>query len=192
MPHDYYATPAGSELLRNVENYHMGPARKKMADKSYNYAQGDIDFMLRYFPNHPRALALMGEVATQTKRPFLARKYFDRAIELYPERGGTYIVYGVFLHKAGDVQDAIKQYRTGLKLSPGDMDGHYNLGLALVQAGQYKEANRHAQKAYALGHPLRGLRAKLERANAWKPEKGKSGGEAPADSEGAAKAQTAG
>ena len=40
----------------------------------------------------------------------------------------------------GDLDGAIAEYRTGLRLNPNDEDAHYNLGLALKNKGNLKEA----------------------------------------------------
>ena len=61
---DYYKG-AGTELLRNVEKYHLGPATDKLRSRAYESGVGDIGFMLTYFPNHPRALMLMIELCEQ-------------------------------------------------------------------------------------------------------------------------------
>jgi len=169
---DYYA--AGSDRaattdLRNVERYHYGPAVEKLRRKQYGYALADIEFVLKYFPNHPNALDLIGDWGVATKRTELAEEHFKKAIALYPQHDATYTVFGVFLHKVGRVDEAIARYKKALELNPESPYANYNLGLAYVDRKDYVQANFHAQKAYRLGMPFAGLRTKLQAANAWRP-----------------------
>ena len=46
----------------------------------------------------------------------------------------------------------------------------YNLGLGLLMVDKPQQALEAAHKAYALGHPLPGLRNKLQRIGAWRPQ----------------------
>ena len=43
-------------------------------------------------------------------------------------------------------------------MAPEDPTYNYNLGLVYYKTKQFKEANEHAHKAYALGFPLPGLK----------------------------------
>jgi tetratricopeptide (TPR) repeat protein len=125
--------------------------------------------MLKYFPNHPQALDKLGEVGLALKRPDIADERFRAAIERYPQRDETYVVYGTFLHRLGRVDAAIAQYQKALEINPDSPFGNYNLGLAYVDRKNYSQANVHARKAYELGVAFPGLRKKLEAAGAWRP-----------------------
>jgi tetratricopeptide (TPR) repeat protein len=169
-PHDYYTTdPTWRNLLKKVEGYHLEPGTRKMGRGSYRYAWQDFDFILRYFPNDPNALLLMGELAVKTGKPQEAVRYFQTAIRLFPDHAATYTAYGVFLHRAGKLRQAIDQYREALKLDPTSTETHYDLGLAYLDIHDYKLANRHAHTAYRLGYPLPGLRQRLQRLGKWIP-----------------------
>ena len=157
-----------------VEKYHLGPARAKLADGRAAYAMNDIKFILRHFPNNPNALLLLDDASKRLGQPNLPDQYFKQAIAAYPEEPMTYVVHGMFLQKRGRTADAIGQYEHALSLNPNLPDAHYNLGLALVQAKRYAEANTHAVAAYRLGHPMPGLRNQLMRVGAWKPDTAES------------------
>jgi tetratricopeptide (TPR) repeat protein len=169
---DYYAAAssrAATTDLRNVERYHYRPALEKMQKRQYHYAFSDIEFVLKYFPNHPGALDLMGDWGVATKRADLAEEHFKTAIALYPQHDDTHTIYGVFLEKLGRVDEAIAQYKKALEINPNSPFAHYNLGLVYVARKEYTQANVHAQKAYSLGLTFPALRAKLEAAGAWRP-----------------------
>ena len=57
---DYYSV-IDKNLLRTVEAYHLRQGDEKMRAKRYAAAQGDFDFILNYYPNHPQALLLMAD-----------------------------------------------------------------------------------------------------------------------------------
>lgn len=166
--YDYFG-PKPAELLWAVESYHLQQGITKMNDGRLQYAFQDFEFILNRFPNHPKALALMVEVTNKMGKPGLAERYFAKAIELYPNTAYTYVVYGIHLQKTGKNAAAIDNYKKAIELSPVLPEAHYNLGLAYVTEKRYELANKEANEAYDLGHPLPGLRKKLEQAGAWKP-----------------------
>lgn len=176
-----------SKHIWAVENYHLGPAKAKLADGRVGYAMKDIEFMLRHFPNNPNALMLLDDAAKRLEQPNMPARYFKEAIAAYPEEPMTYVVHGMFLQKRGKTADAIGQYERAVSLNPNLPDAHYNLGLALVQAKRYAEANTHAVAAYRLGHPMPGLRNQLQRVGAWNPDAAAPASPAKADASAPAK-----
>lgn len=171
-PNNYYtarSTPATAELLKNVEGYHLAQGIQQMRDRRLPAAWADFDFMLRYFPNHPRALVLMGDVceAWRTSKCDM-ESYLDKAVKMTPENDGIYLAKGVYLQKRGKLKDAIDSYKKSLELNSGSANAHYNIGLAYVANKQYQLANEHAQKAYSMGMPFPALKTKLVAAGAWK------------------------
>ncbi len=159
-----------TELLATVEKYHEQQGIDKMRTKFYPSAWGDFNFILNYFPNHPRALMLMGGLCEVWHDPKCNMTgYFDKAIRLTPENAGIYLTQGVYLQKRGKLNEAIESYKKSLELNPSSANAHYNIGLAYVAAKQYALANEHAQQAYAGGISLPGLQNKLVAAKAWKP-----------------------
>src|SRR6478752_2031306 len=61
---DYY-TSRDPELLNNLNRYHVLPAEQKISKHLYAYARADIDFILRYYPNHPQALLLLVQLCNE-------------------------------------------------------------------------------------------------------------------------------
>jgi tetratricopeptide (TPR) repeat protein len=172
VDNDYYASK-GTPLLRTVEAYHLGPAEEKLKLRQYSQARSELAFILRYFPNHPRALLLLGQLCTEWKAPECLPDFvFEKAIHVRPDEPSVYIVHGIYLHRTKRYKEAIASYERGLALDPDSMNGHYNLALSLLETRQYALANEHAQRAYALGAPLPGLRQRLQKAGHWKPLEG--------------------
>lgn len=171
---DYYKANQSREeaqLLRNAEQYHIGPGIERMNSRNYGGAYEDFVFILRFFPNHPRALALISELCDlKWKSPRCeVEDWFQRAIARNPDASPTYLVYGLHLQRLNRLPEAIESYKKAISLDPGSVNAHYNLGLAYFAAKQYDLANREAQLSYALGVSLPGLRDMLTRAGQWKP-----------------------
>jgi Tfp pilus assembly protein PilF len=169
VDNDYYTTH-DTTLLRTVERYHVLVAEEKIRTKYYSSARQDLEFVLRYFPNHPRGLLLMAQLCTEqsTQRCDLDL-IFEKAIDINPNVAGTYVTQGVYLHRVKRYREAIASYQHALKIDPNSLNAHYNLALAYLETKEYGLANEHAQRAYALGAPFPGLRDRLKQSGQWKP-----------------------
>jgi tetratricopeptide (TPR) repeat protein len=166
---EYYAS-RGSALLRTVEQYHLYPGEQSLREKHYLQAFHDAEFILRYFPNHPRGLLLMVQTCAEWKSPSCyLEPVLEKAIAIKPDQPGTHIVNGIYQHRSKRYKEAIAAFERALELDPNSMNGHYNLALAYLDTRQFALANEHAQRAYKLGATLPGLRHRLQQAKQWKP-----------------------
>lgn len=170
---DYYAPRTGRneiDLFNNVQGHHLNPGREKLAKGQYYYALQDVEFILRYYPNHPQALNLLSELCLKWKSPAChADQWFQKALERNPDAAPTYVVYGIYLQRKKQLDEAVKAYQRAIELDPGSVNAHYNLALAYIDLKQYDLANQHAQKSYELGVSLPGLRSRLEKLGKWDP-----------------------
>jgi tetratricopeptide (TPR) repeat protein len=141
-----------------------------MKAKRYDRAFSDLEFILRYFPNHPQALAMMADICdVQWKDPRCdTNGWFQKAIERNPGAAQTWLVYGIHLQYINQPSAAIDSYKKSIELNPSSANAHYNLGLAYFDNRQFELANRQAQLAALLGMSLPGLRDKLTRTGKWK------------------------
>jgi tetratricopeptide (TPR) repeat protein len=170
-PFDYRtATKAQIEL---VEQYHFDPGVESLTRGMTGSLGDDIDYTLRAFPNHSRALLSMANLGLREKtaRPRGARYtvdcYFDRATRFRPDDGIVPAIHGYYLLKKGDPKLAVREFEKALQLRGADANVHYNLGLAYFDLGDYEKSFAQAKLAYSLGHPLPGLREKLRRQGNW-------------------------
>lgn len=188
---DYYFSRSDASLLQvlgNVEAAHMEGCGEGIRTTRYAAALADCEFILRYFPNHPRVLLTVSELCLAWKSPRCnPDSYFEQAIAINPDVAVTYTTKGIYLLRANRVKDAVAALERAATMDPNSVNAQYNLGLAYVEAKDYERANRHAQRAYQLGAPLPGLRDRLKRAGAWKPEAADA---APPASDSAAKADS--
>lgn len=117
---DYYKRTSDGRvaaLLRNVEKNHMIRQHKDRLG-ALQYDLGDLKYTLWVFPNHPRALYLIGEHANAGDNPGLALPYFERALQLYPDYGYTRAQYGQFLVSIGATAVGIRELESALRLDP--------------------------------------------------------------------------
>ena len=172
-PFDYTDATDRRDKLPIVEQFHFNSDVENLRRGQSGTIIGDLDYTLRAFPNHHRALNAMAlyqranpEAAVAPFRS--AECYFNRAMRFRPGDGTTRMLYGSYLFKRGQRQEALQRYQEALALQPESAEVHYNMGLLQLELKQTAQALEHAHKAYALGYPLQGLKNKLKRAGAWK------------------------
>lgn len=170
-----------SPPLLLVESAHFTPSVETLIKGNTTVDPiGDLDYTLRAFPNHHRALYSISKYelrerqkAQQRNQPYIphtsrerfpatAECYFDRAIRWRPNDPNVRLIYGIHLHRTGKLNEALSQYQLSEKIQPKSADLNYNMGLLYFDLKQYDLARKYAQKAYQLGYPLPGLRKKLD------------------------------
>lgn len=171
-PYDYWT--AKPEQRSIVERHHLTEDVLTLRrGATSTRVGGDLDYTLRAFPNHPRALAAMAELGFRTKstKPagsrYTVECWFERAIRFRPKDGMVRAIFGVALLKAGKRDDAIRTLTLADELLPNNANVLYNLGLAYAEAKDYDRAVVYAKRAYDLGFTLPGLREMLQKAGKW-------------------------
>lgn len=174
--HDFYdfygrdgKTPREG-LRGSVETHHLYKGIKDLYTGHLEYAKGEFEFILAYFPNHPRALILMVDTMFRMRQPYVVEEHIRRALNLYPGNASTQMIYGVYLQRAGKLTEAVQAHLRAIQLDPDYVDAYYNLGLVYLDLKKNDKANWYAQKAYAMGVKVPGLRTRLEKVKAWNTE----------------------
>lgn len=152
--------------ISDLDVYHTNPAIEEMKTGSlYRSVRANLDFSLRYSPNHHLALQ------TLIKYEGLGGKewdfppticYLEWAIDHAPDDKDIRFIGGYYLWTQKDFGHAEEWYKKALELDPDWPDAHYNLGLLYFEQGKYTNSVKQAQTAYAVGYPFQGLRHKLE------------------------------
>ncbi len=169
-PFDYRDPVARGEPLHLVETAHFTPQVEALVKGNAGYLTGDLDYTLRAFPNHHRALNSVARYAlrggTDWRNPQIpsADCYFERAIAFRPDDQTVRMIYANYLARRKKSEEARRQYGEALKLAPNDPEVNYNAGLFFVDQGDLARAKVHAEVAYAGGYPLPGLRNKIAAA----------------------------
>ncbi len=172
-PFDYRNPPPGK--LQVVEAHHFTPKVVNLKSGQSTATVGtDIDFTLRYFPNHPRALNAMVRLAARekTERPrgstHTVACWFDRAVRKAPDDVQVRLLYGIWLSKKGEKEMAREQLKAVEEAEYRSPNATYNMGLAYFEIGEYDKALAAAHVAQRQGFDLPGLKTLLTRAGKWR------------------------
>jgi len=173
------------QMLHRVESFHFKRKHVQAALNGDSSTEAgvwnNLDYTLRAFPNHPRALMLIGVFEIQVrkfspeawraveKRPNFSPVacYFERALMRTPDDPGIYNARGIILSRVQEWDKAIEAFQRAVELAPGSAEAHYNLGLAYYGAGDYQKSAASAREAYRLGYGKSGLKQRLKRKGAW-------------------------
>lgn len=129
------------ESLRLVEEFHFTPEVESLKVAKTGYLGGDLDYTLRVFPNHPRALAAMMalQFKANTDRPTGTKWpvpcYFDRAIRFAPDDGRVHTILAVYLMRTGKTKEAIEEFKVAASLGEDGGNLHYNAGTRVFRRG---------------------------------------------------------
>ncbi|MDB5850133.1 MAG: hypothetical protein JWP29_3885, partial [Rhodoferax sp.] len=102
-PFDYRFEKGNSLYL--VESAHFTPVVEALIRGNAGYLGGDLDYTLRAFPNHHRALMAVMRYGEKTKSPqppnlrYTVECYFVRALQFKPDDTIVKLIYASFLGK---------------------------------------------------------------------------------------------
>ena len=176
-PYDYTNAIDRRDKLPRVERAHfdigvrsLEGSRRKVF--SWSGLVADIDYTLRAFPNHHAALYTMVTYHLRgyddnALSQYTPECWFDRAKRFNSGDGNVWLIEGVYKARIGDNEDAEKSYLVAIEMVPDAPEPHYNLGLLYLSSKNYPLARVHAERAYALGYPMPGLRDKLAELGEW-------------------------
>ena len=171
-PFDYHASPPERRSL--VDNAHFTPDVERLRrGQSTAVIGADINYTLRVFPNHPRALLAMSNLAQKEKlaKPagseFTVDCWFYRAIRFREDDATVRMLFGIYLLKTNRPELAVAQLERASEFEGENANLAYNLGLAYFDLHDYQRSLAFAHQAYEQGFPLPGLRNKLMRAGKW-------------------------
>lgn len=171
-PYDYRTAPPDRRKI--VEDYHFTPQVEHLRKgQSGSSIAADLSYTLRAFPNHPRALNAMANLARRegSIKPkgseFTLECWFKRALAFAPDDPNVLGVYGVQLMRDDKPKEALKHFHKAEQAgASGNL--YYNMGLAYFELKDYDKARSYARKAYDRGFTLPGLKEKLQRVGQWK------------------------
>lgn len=165
-PFDYRTASHGQKQI--VEINHFTSQVEGLRAGLAGSLGADIDYTLRVFPNHPRALMSMIRLGQRLKSPipnganWTVECYVERGVQYQPDDMDVRLIRGIFRATQGRYKEAIEDYTFVLAKQPNNAQAHYNLGLAYFEVKDYDRAVEEAKAAKALGFSLAGLANKLK------------------------------
>jgi len=148
-PSDYF-DPHSRQLLFNLKRNHLDPGLRELERKQLGEAQADVDFILRYVPNHVEGLALNEEIAKTRKLPEMALASYVTALQLYPGHAITHVQFGAFLLDLGRVDAAIDSLNAAVRLDRQLALAHSYLAKAYRRNGDTQKAAAEEAEAQKL------------------------------------------
>ena len=173
-PFDYMERYSLKSNLDIVETYHFtSDVENLIRGNTSSTPAGDLDYTLRAWPNHHRALVSLFKYSIREKSTQISglkwpvECYFDRAIRMNAKDAQVRSIYSAFLSHHNRNREALEQLEVAANLEPDNATILYNLGLLYFKQKNYEKARHYAKQAYALDFPLSGLKNKLIRAGKW-------------------------
>lgn len=168
-------TAAKDQLrISQIEGFHFDADTENLIRGVNGSIGADIDFLVRYSPNHRRGLAALVRLALKDKTPqpsgvqIPVECYLLRGLEFKPSDAEVHKIYATYLARLGRNSEALATFEQAEKLSPNDPVIAYNIGLLLTDQRDFERARGYAKKAYAGGIEFPGLRDKLARLGQWR------------------------
>ncbi len=156
-PFDYRRPVAGAGGLGIVERAHFTPKVEAGLGGSTGPIGGDLNYTLRAFPNHHRALLTTARVTKRMKNDQIPglewpmECYFERAIRFAPDDAVVRNLYAQWLGDRKRPKEAEFQLEAALRLAGDNPLTHYNIGLLYFDLGNLPAASRQALRARELG-----------------------------------------
>jgi len=169
-PHDYLVDQSKRKI---VEDYHFTPRVESLIAGQSGSLGGDLDYTLRAFPNHHRALISMMNLGAKLKTPkpagaqFSVECYFTRALLFRPDDSIARMVYAKYLSSNGRKPEAVAQLDYAAQRSQDSGFTQYNAGLLYFEVGAFDKALVQAHKAMGLGFERPALKQQLQAAGKW-------------------------
>ncbi|MEP6609997.1 MAG: ABC transporter permease [Burkholderiaceae bacterium] len=160
--------------IGQIESHHFDPDTENLVRGITGSIGADIDFLVRYSPNHHRALAALVRLAAKEKAPqpngvkAPVECYLQRALEFSPSDTEVMKIYAAYLARLDRDVEALARFEQAEKLAPDDPVIAYNMGLLLADKRDFERSRMYAKKAYEAGIQLPGLRDKLARQGQWR------------------------
>ncbi len=136
--------------------------------RRYLYERAVDEFSFAYqnteHPLRAQSAVQLGLAYKGLDEPDLALRYLDEALANNPKLESAYSAKGLILRQKGSLEEAKTTLLRGLDAVGGaSAELNYFLGLTYFDLKDFTKAREYADKAYALGYPLPGLRNMLAR-----------------------------
>jgi tetratricopeptide (TPR) repeat protein len=183
--------------LKAVEEYHFNARVETLIAGQSGHIATDLDYVLRAFPNHHRALVSMSRLGLRHKLPVAPHAplsvecYFERALRFKPDDTVARLLFANYLHEVKRGDEALRHVEQAIEFGKENPFTQYNAGLVLADLGRHDRALEQAHRALAMGFTRTGLKERLQAAGKW-VEPPEAPASAPAEPAAAASAASSG
>lgn len=161
--------------LEIVEGAHFTPEVENLIKgKTSGTPWGDLDYTLKAWPNHHRALLSIIryklQIISKLRRnepEVVPECYLQRAINFSPKDAASYSLYAYYLYKRGYLDRAEKFYQKAIELGSENIKFRYSYGLLLIDLKRYDDAKIQANYVYKQKNAPSGLKNKLIKLGYW-------------------------
>lgn len=173
-PFDFRTAPAATRKL--VEDFHFTIGVESMtrpATTMFHEMARDVEYTLRVFPNHHRALVTMGRLAERFKSDpppgidLTVECWYERALRFRPDDTVARSLFAQLLHRRGRRDEAIAQLELAVDQAKDSALSLHNIGLVFLEMGEVDRALAQAHRVAALGLTSSRLEATLKARNRW-------------------------
>jgi len=172
------------DKLPIVENFHFNARVEALVSGQSARTPGpDLEYVLKTFPNHPRALAAVSRWAkvNRTAQPsdmkISVDCHFERALRFRNDDAVVRMLFAQWLNQTQRKPQALQQLA---QVDPkGNPQTTANLGLLYVELGEFELALARAHEVQAAGYPIPLLKAALVKAGRWQEPAAAAAASAP-------------
>lgn len=157
-----------------VESHHFNADVEALRrGQSSSIIAGDIEYLLRVFPNHHRGLNALMRLGLKVKNEHLeglaypVECYFERALRFQPNDAIARMLYANYLVAHQRPSVATQQLEVAIGLAADNPFTHYNIGLMYMDLKDYPRALAQAHRAIELGFTKPDLKDRLIVARQW-------------------------
>ena len=169
-PFDYRS---GTSYLKGMESVHFTDKVERLIAGSTGSLGQDIEYMLRAYPNHHRALLAMMGLAKRSKSPVAAHMklpaecYFERALRFKKDDTTARMLFATYLTEVKRTDDAVKQLDLAAEIGKENPFTQYNVGMVFSDMARWDRALAQAHIAMAQGFSRPELKRRLVAAGKW-------------------------
>ena len=163
----------GTFNLKIVEDNHFTPEVESLIRGKSSTLGGDLNYTLRAFPNHHRALLAMAALGAKQKAAvpggavYTVECWFRRAVAWKPDDNVSRMLFARWLFQQARAKEAEDELNYVAAHAQGNAFTLQNIGLIYFDMKNFDKALDFAHQAYAEGLVTPTLKDQLKQAGKW-------------------------
>jgi Flp pilus assembly protein TadD len=133
---------AAAKVAPNEPDLHFGLGYLLWKQRQFDEAEAEFKLELEQNPNHPQALAYLGDIAIKRNDEASAMSYLQRAVA-QPDRAIrlAYVDLGILDAAHGQNEEAVANFQHAIQLDPDEADAHWRLARLYQAMGKKEQAS---------------------------------------------------